>query len=246
MHRFFIDPTLFQKNTIELPADIAHQVRNVLRMQPGDHLILLNNLGQQAEAELVELSRRQVIVHCLHRQPATGESTSSVTLYQSLLKKDNFEWVLQKGTELGISRFVPLLTERTVVGDHMLKPNKLARWQRILTEAAEQCGRAYIPDLAPAQSLSEVLAKQPVGDGLGLIPTLLATTPLLTVLNGRLPLPPHITLFIGPEGGFSPTEIEQAEANGLIAVSLGPRTLRAETAAIAAATLITTCGSIDN
>jgi 16S rRNA (uracil1498-N3)-methyltransferase len=145
--------------------------------------------------------------------------------------------VLQKGAELGVSRFVPLLTERTIVNERAIKPNKLARWQRILTEAAEQCRRARIPQLAPAQTLAEALA-DPVRPELALIPALVAETHLLAVVNGRSPLPTPIALFIGPEGGFSPAEIEQAQAHGIIPVSLGPRTLRAETAALAATTLI--------
>lgn len=234
MHRFFVEPTLLQGDLAELPAETAHQVRNVLRMGPGDRLLLLDNQGWQVEAELVEATRRQVAVRLLERSPAFGEPTRHVTLYQSLLKKDNFEWVLQKGTELGISRFVPLITERTVISERTLKPTKLARWQRILTEAAEQCRRARIPQLVPAQTFAEALASQPP-DTLCLIPALSATTPLTTLLAD---LPTHTALFIGPEGGFSPAEVSQAQANGLLAVTLGPRTLRAETAAVAAAALL--------
>jgi 16S rRNA (uracil1498-N3)-methyltransferase len=234
MHRFFVEPSFLQGDLAELPADTAHQVRNVLRMGPGDRLLLLDNLGWQVEAELAKVTRRQVMVRLLERRPAAGEPGLSLTLYQSLLKKDNFEWVLQKGTELGISRFVPLITERTVVSERTLKPTKLARWQRILAEAAEQCRRARIPQLAPAQTFAEALASQPP-DTLGLIPALSATASLTTLLAD---LPSRIALFIGPEGGFSPTEVGQAQANGLLAVTLGPRTLRAETAAIAAAALL--------
>jgi 16S rRNA (uracil1498-N3)-methyltransferase len=237
MHRFFVEPTILQGDVVELPAETAHQVRNVLRMGPGDRLLLLDNLGWQVGAELAEVTRRRVTVRLLDREPASGEPELKLTLYQSLLKKDNFEWVLQKGTELGVSRFVPLLTERTVVGEQTLKPNKLARWRRILTEAAEQCCRARIPQLAPAQTLAQALT-DPNPPEYALIPTLLAETHMLKVVNGRFSLPNPIALFIGPEGGFSPAEIEQAQTHGLIPVSLGPRTLRAETAALAATTLI--------
>jgi 16S rRNA (uracil1498-N3)-methyltransferase len=237
MHRFFVEPMILQGDLVELPAVTAHQVRNVLRMGPGDRLLLLDNLGWQVEAELVEVTRRRVTVRLLERQPASGEPQLKLTLYQSLLKKDNFEWVLQKGTELGVSRFVPLLTERTVVGEQTLKPNKLARWRRILIEAAEQCCRARIPQLAPAQTFADALA-DPARLEYALIPALVAETHLLEVVNGRSPLPNTLALFIGPEGGFSPAEIEQAQTHGLIPVSLGPYTLRAETAALAAATLI--------
>jgi 16S rRNA (uracil1498-N3)-methyltransferase len=237
MHRFFVEPTLLQGDLVELPAVTAHQVRNVLRMGPGDRLLLLDNLGWQVEAELVQVTRHRLSVRLMGRQPAAGEPDLKLTLYQSLLKKDNFEWVLQKGTELGVSRFVPLFTERTVVGEQTLKPNKLARWRRILTEAAEQCCRARIPQLAPAQTFAQALV-DPDRPELALIPALLAETHLLEVVNGRSPLPNPIALFIGPEGGFSPAEIEQAQAHGLIPVSLGSLTLRAETAALAATVLV--------
>jgi 16S rRNA (uracil1498-N3)-methyltransferase len=237
MHRFFVEPNLLQGEIVELPPETAHQVRTVLRMGAGDRLLLLDNLGEQMEAELTAVTRRQVTVRLITRQPAAGEPQLKLTLYQSLLKKDNFEWVLQKGTELGVSRFVPLLTERTIVSERAIKPNKLARWQRILTEAAEQCRRARIPELAPAQTFAEALAV-PARPPFALIPAMGAATGLLEVLNGRSPLPNPIALFIGPEGGFSPEEISQAQAQGLIPVSLGPRTLRAETAALAAVTLV--------
>jgi 16S rRNA (uracil1498-N3)-methyltransferase len=237
MHRFFVEPMILQGDLVELPAETAHQVRNVLRLGPGNRLLLLDNLGWQVEAELVEVTRRRVTVRLLVREPAAGEPELELALYQSLLKKDNFEWVLQKGTELGVSRFVPLLTERTVIGEQALKPNKLARWQRILTEAAEQCRRARIPQLAPVQTFAEALADSDRSQ-YALIPALVAETHLLEVVNGRSPQPTRIALFIGPEGGFSPAEIEQAQAHGLTPVSLGPRTLRAETAALAATTLI--------
>jgi 16S rRNA (uracil1498-N3)-methyltransferase len=93
-----------------------------LRLGPGDRLLLLDNLGWQVEAELVEVTRRRVTVRLLGREPAAGEPELELALYQSLLKKDNFEWVLQKGTELGVSRFVPLLTERTVVANRRSSP----------------------------------------------------------------------------------------------------------------------------
>jgi 16S rRNA (uracil1498-N3)-methyltransferase len=237
MHRFFVEPIILQGDVVELPAVTAHQVRNVLRMGPGDRLLLLDNLGWQVGAELVEVTRRRVTVRLLEREPVSGEPEMKLTLYQSLLKKDNFEWVLQKGTELGVSRFVPLLTERTVVGEQTLQPNKLARWRRILTEAAEQCCRARIPQLAPAQTFAQALV-DPDRPELALIPALVAETHMLEVVNGRSPLSNPIALFIGPEGGFSPAEIEQAQAHGLIPVSLGPRTLRAETAALAATILV--------
>ncbi len=141
-------------------------MRQVLRMAVGDRVVaLVNGDGWEYEAELVQVDKKGVTAVIQHKRPITTEPAIHLTLYQCLLKRDNFEWVLQKGTEIGVSRFVPLLSERTVAHP----PKKLDRWQRIVTEAAEQSGRGCIPEIAPAIKLTDVLAAwQP--DQFGLMP----------------------------------------------------------------------------
>src|SRR5581483_4004776 len=142
-----------EEGVVPLPASIARQVSLVLRLAPGARLVLFDGSGEEWEAELASVeghsrSGRHAatarLVRC--RQPPV-EPALQLTLYQALLKGEKFEWVLQKGTELGVARFVPMVTERTVRAGHgaPLSPPRLDRWRRIVVEAAEQCGRVRIP-----------------------------------------------------------------------------------------------------
>lgn len=232
MHRFFVPaPAGYEVGQrLALPAERAHQVRSVLRMAPGDGVIVLDDAGFEYEAALVEVGRSDVTVEIVAKRPSAGEPTVHISLYQSLLKKDNFEWVLQKGTELGVSRFVPLLTARTVAA---FRPQKMARWQRIVMEAAEQSRRGRIPVVAAALPLAAAL---PAGGCALLAWEETADLTIAQALAGRSPS--HVALFIGPEGGFALEEAVLAQQHGVASVTLGRRILRAETAAVAAITLL--------
>jgi 16S rRNA (uracil1498-N3)-methyltransferase len=203
----------------------------VLRLPLGERLIVLDNAGWQYEAELVEVGRRATAaLHHKHR--AANEPAIHLTLYQALLKRDNFEWVLQKGTEIGVSRFVPLLTARTVAQP----PHKPERWQRILTEAAEQCRRGRIPELAAPLRLADAWGEAAKAD-IALLPWEGAEgLTLKAALAGKQPR--SLALLVGPEGGWTEEEVENGRSQGIIPISLGPRILRAETAAIVSAALI--------
>lgn len=167
------------------------------------------------------------------------EPTARIALYQALLKGERFEFVLQKGTEIGISDFIPLKCERCVVGEP--GEAKLERWQRIIREAAEQCGRARLPRLSSLLPLEEAcrnasgrrLLAWEGERGRGLKDYLKELRS-----NGRLEENREFSLFIGPEGGFSQREVEVAEGHGVMPVSLGRRILRAETAGLVAAAII--------
>jgi 16S rRNA (uracil1498-N3)-methyltransferase len=121
---------------------VAHQIRVVLRMRPGTRFVVLDDRGWEYEIELIEFGKKQARGQVIEKRPASGEPQVQITLYQCLLKKDNFEWVLQKGTEIGVSRFVPVISQRTVIPDgERVRSNKLPRWERIIQEAAEQSRR---------------------------------------------------------------------------------------------------------
>lgn len=239
MHRFFVDPQQIKQQRVYLAPDQAHQVRNVLRLQPGEAIIVLDNQGWEMEAELTLVDRQEVVAAIVSRSAAPGEPRLRLTLYQSMLKRDKFEWVLQKGTELGISRFVPVITRRSLVRDAAaLKPSKQARWEKILQEAAEQCGRGRIPQLVAPLSFAEAV-DEAVGAGPALIAWEAGDVSLDKVLSSAQPkITSSLALFIGPEGGFDDVEVEQAVAVDARPFSLGPRILRTETAAIVAAALV--------
>lgn len=232
MHRFFVNPQFISETAVSFPPEQAHQLRAVLRMSVGDAVIVLDNAGQEYDVTLTAVDKKQVLGNITARRATTGEPATHLTLYLALLKRDNFEWVLQKGTEIGVNRFVPIITARTVVT--AVKPSKLERWQRILSEAAEQCRRARIPELAVPLTLTAAAAAH--GAGVALMPWEEARDVTITAALAERP-GRSIALFIGPEGGFAESEVEYGRAHDLIPVTLGPRILRAETAAIVAATL---------
>lgn len=234
MHRFFVSGSWQVGDEVVLDEAQAHQISQVLRLRPQTPLVLLDNAGWAYEVALLQVDKRQVRGRVVSRTPAPGEPTTQLTLYQALLKADKFEWVLQKGTELGVARFVPLLSERSVVQE--VSQNKLARWERIITEAAEQSGRGRVPPLISPTPFAEAVTQLPP-DTLALIPyEQEKATPLKTPLAALSRCP--VTLFIGAEGGWSEAEVALAKRHGVQAVTLGPRILRAETAAVVAAALV--------
>jgi len=184
---------------------------------------------------LAALAKQQATGRITAREPAGGEPPLPLILFQSLLKREKFEWILQKGTEIGVTRFVPLVTQRSLVQQTAVKPAKMARWRKIITEAAEQCRRGRIPRLDEPRTLPAALAMLPA-DTLALIPwEEEQRRPLPDVGNLT---PAALALFIGPEGGFAATEVALALEHGCQSVTLGPRILRAETAALASAAVL--------
>ena len=239
-HHFFIEPRLFASDEITLPEDIARQVHIVLRLRPGEHIIVLDGLGAEAELELTAVGRMQVSGRVLERRPGLREPRAQVTLCPGLLKADLFEWVLQKGTELGVASFLPIQSRRSLPGLEAISAAKMTRWQAILREAAEQCGRSRIPTLNQTQPFEHVLKTLPA-DALALVFWEGAREPSLrSVLRQTLSeLQPAwpIYLFIGPRDGLTVEEARVAAQHGAHIVTLGARILRAETAALTAAAL---------
>lgn len=236
MHRFFVDPAGITHRVIRFDGDQAHQMRRVLRLHQGDRVLVLDGFGRQAEVVLDEVTNARVTGRLGEWAAATGEPRARLTLFQSLLRREKFEWVLQKGTELGVARFVPVITRRSLVRDlEDVTPEKLGRWGRIIKEAAEQCGRGLLPELSPPLAFPDALREARDADV-----ALIAWTGPVTrapddmVQSGTL----SVALFIGPEGGYDIEEIDEAIAAGCVAATFGRRTLRTETAAIVGATLV--------
>lgn len=241
MHRFFIAPELVKEMGVylSLPKELAHQVRDVLRLNPGEKLILLDNQGNEILATVEGSSRAGVIVQLLERHPGKSASPLRIVLCQGLMKSARFEWVLEKGTELGVSAFVPIHCHRSAAGLQEVGAAKLQRWQRIIQEATEQCGRATLPELLLVRPLTQALQEIPTG-ALAIMPWEEAEgRSLRDVLAGvrmrvaGVVIPQTILLFIGPEGGLTPEETVLARKHGAQVVTLGSRILRAETAALA-------------
>lgn len=231
MQRFFLKPENFRNGRVEIAEPpILHQLTHVLRMQTGDELIVLDNSGDEFLCRIEQIDKKSCRLTVSEKRKNRAEPEIFMTIYQALPKKlELFELVLQKGTEIGVGRFVPLITERT----ERREVSKRDRMEKILKEAAEQCERRKIPELSEAQKLNDALAnangKQKIllhGRG---------NHPLLSkIITKQTP----VDIFVGPEGGFTDSEIQQAAESGFLIGSLGPRVLRTETAGIVAAALI--------
>jgi 16S rRNA (uracil1498-N3)-methyltransferase len=233
--RFFVPPEVFDGERVTLRGATAHQVRHVLRIRTGERIVLLDNMGWEFETQLETVGTQTCAGHIVARRRAANEPRVRLTLYAALLKHDKFEWVLQKGVELGVAAFQPVVSERCVGGEGAAQ--KRERWQRIVREAAEQSERGVIPLLAAPLPLADAVSHA-VQCGLSLIPYEEEHARSLRVVLREQPRATAINLFIGPEGGFSPGEIELARANEVIPVTLGPRILRAETAGVVAAAAV--------
>lgn len=239
MHRFFVPASWLEKEEVTITGPLVHRLRNVLRLKAGDHFILLDNSGWEHEAEITHVSTQRIESQVLHKALATGEPRTKITLYQALLKLNKFEWVLQKGTELGLVGFVPMISHRCMIGSlEDISKTKLERWWRILMEAAEQSRRGRMPTLRAAMVFSSACEEAARG-GLTLIPwEEEKEQSLSSILRAEEQPPFSINLFIGPEGGFTSEEMTKAQRYGAVPITLGPRILRAETAGLVAATAI--------
>ena len=228
LHRFIGDFDLNQKTLTISDSELINQWRNVLRLKSGDAVILSDGSGNEARAILLDGDKKSMQVELEEVSTPEREPKKSVTLYVAVLKRENFELVVQKATEIGISRIVPLLTERTVKTGVNIE-----RLEKIIKEASEQSGRTTIPKLSQAMSFEEAVSSVD------------PKTAVLFDLSGSAfeakskQQEANSSFFIGPEGGFTEGEVAQAKESGCSIASLGNLTLRGETAAIVVSYLAT-------
>jgi 16S rRNA (uracil1498-N3)-methyltransferase len=231
--RFFAPPSAFNfsKRVVTLTSDEARHLREVLRLKAGDDVQVFDGAGREFEAvvsqarrEFAELELRDEIA------PLKPESPLQLTLAVALLKGEKFDLVVQKGTELGVTRFVPLVTHYADIRlrDEADGAKRVTRWQRIALEAAKQCGRAVVPEISRPVSFEAVIREDSC---------LMFSEREGEALNTDLEAQ-SVTAIIGSEGGWSDEELEQARQAGVPIVTLGGRVLRAETAAIVTAVLL--------
>lgn len=214
--------------TIALPAAAAHHALRVVRLAVGDALTLFSGAGGEYAATIARTERSAAWVRIEAFDPAERESPFPVTIAQSVAANDAMDYAIRKATELGVAAIQPLVTERSAPLPSAERSNKrLAHWRGVVAAACEQCGRNRIPEVAAPLSWSDWLERWK-GTGILLAPG--EQQSLATLSRPALP----VALVIGPEGGFSEREIDAARATAFHAVSLGPRVLRTETAAVAA------------
>ena len=240
--RFFCPVPLLSPSTIALGAGAARHAQ-VLRLQPGDRVTLFDGWGGEFKASISEMGRRDVQVtvgqhHMVEREPAR-----ELHLAIGVPANERMDWLVEKATELGVASIQPLMTERSVVRlDEQRAHKKTAHWNSIAIAACEQCGRNRVPAIHPATALaswSRQTGGQGTGTGVSLVLSLRAgVRNLREVARDPQGAAGPVTVLSGPEGGLSTAEEELALRKGFEPVSLGSRVLRAETAALAALTLL--------
>lgn len=218
---------------LDLSEDGANHIGRVLRMQAGQELMLFDGRGGQYPATIQAVGKKQVTVQLAELDPVEVESPLAIHFGQVISRGDKMEFTIQKSVELGVTVITPLFSERCGVklnGERLDK--KLEQWQKIAISACEQCGRNRIPEIRPAMELAAWLAEPTEELKLNLHPR-------APYSINTLPEPSHgIRLLIGPEGGLSAAEIEQAREQGFADMLLGPRVLRTETAGLTAITAL--------
>jgi 16S rRNA (uracil1498-N3)-methyltransferase len=237
VHRFFVRPENIHGARADLPSGTAAQIARVLKLRRGEQVALFDGAGREWTATLEEVSESAVSGQLVEERRPDVELPCAITICQALIKPERFETVLQKGTELGASRFVPLVTNRVQGADSAgPSPARLARWQRIVQEAAEQSGRVRIPEITVATRMGETVPAEARRGPVVLLWEQERGASLRSVLRSVMQAgaPERLSLIVGPVGGLEAAEVGAAKNAGARVAGIGRRVLRSETAAVAA------------
>lgn len=235
MRRFFLDRPLSQ--SVIISGNDAHHIVRVLRMQVGDTIEVVDSDGKAGMARISGYDSENIVLDIVEVIEENREPAINVCLAQALLKGDKMDLVVQKAVELGVNKIAPIVTDYCVVSyDNNKQALRVSRWQKIAREAAKQCGRNVVPQIMPVQRLEHLLPKAEPDSAIILLYE--AQTPeglkeVITSCRSR-----NYLLIIGPEGGFSSEEVKYCRQAGARIATMGPRILRAETAALAALTAV--------
>ena len=230
MPRFYCPQPLAAGAIVDLPEAVAHHLF-VVRMQPGDALTLFDGRGGQYRATLQDSGKKRASARVEEHQAVDVELPYAITLAQGLPEGSKMDWIIEKAGELGVAAVQPLAARRSVVRLSAERAEKRhAHWEGVIVAASEQCGRNRLAQLAPLMDFERFIAAQDAQ------PRILFSPRATQSLAGwaRDSGPQVVTLMVGPEGGFSEQEEQAAIAGGALALSLGPRVLRTETAGLAA------------
>jgi 16S rRNA (uracil1498-N3)-methyltransferase len=236
MRRFFIPPDQMGKYESIISGDDAHHLRDVLKLQPDELVVVFDGRGREFRARIVSITRQKVRVAMLDRVEADTDAVLDLTIGQGYLKDKKMDVLVRQFTELGVVRWAPFLSMRSVPSpDPQRLKGRYQRWQKIATESLKQCRRNRAMIISPVVGFDEAL-KQAASSDVKVI--FWEGAKADDVLHRRrLPKPARVFLMIGPEGGFDEGEIALARQSGFEVAGMGPRILRAETAALAAAVL---------
>ncbi len=242
MYRFYYPSAQAHGDELCLPREEAHHAVNVLRVRSGEKVTVLDGAGGVLDCEVLSAARRDVRLRVTGRR-ITAREPFQLTLVQALLKGKAMDLIVQKATELGVSRIVPVITERTVAHlDEERAESRVEKWQGIAIEAMKQCGNPWLPRINAPTSLRQFLAAKEAFD-VSLVASL--ADPVQSPRTVLSALPPlhkvgsrSVAVWIGPEGDFTPAEMAALRESGVQPITLGPLVLRAETAAICALAVV--------
>jgi len=237
MSYFLSEVSLRQGDTVTLEGEEARHLLGSRRMHAGERFALQDPQGNRFRVELVAQDRRRATVTVLEPVTPPSMPERAVCLLQAAVKERSAEWIIQKGTELGLAEIAFFLSANSTVALKQMRAEKnMARWERIAWEACKQCDRQFPPALTFLETLDDALAHPDRATPGWLLNQ--EGTPLSTALLGDLPARSPVRVMVGPEGGFTGEEVSRMIAAGLRPVRIGERVLRSETAALAAATLL--------
>lgn len=240
MHWFYVEHGQIKEHTITITGSDVNHIKNVLRMQKGEKLVICDGQGTDYYCSIADFTKEEVIVDILEMNDTQTELDTRIYLFQGLPKKDKMELIIQKAVELGVYQVIPVSMKRCVakIEDKKKEKKKLERWQTISTSAAKQSGRGIIPAVQGVMSFEEALKKAKELEYV-LVPYeqaegMAESKKILETASKRK----SIGIFIGPEGGFDDEEIQRAKEMGFSTISLGKRILRTETAGLAVLSIL--------
>lgn len=232
--RIFVDQHLASDSEIQLDESASRHLCQVLRFKNGQKLTLFNGTGGEYSATVILADKRACRIRLGDFNSADRESPLKICLGLAMSKGDRFDWALQKSTELGVASIQPLITEHTELRLNQERlAKKMEHWRRLIASSCEQCQRNLLPELAEPMTIREWVSEDRSGPALILQPGAKPEN-----LSSKLHGFQQLSLAIGPEGGFSDTEIEFALSKGFIGMPLGPRILRTETAPVAVISIL--------
>ena len=236
MYHFYTEKANISDKSISIFGEDVNHIKNVLRMKEGEEIIICDSEGTDYHSKIISLNKDEVVAEIISYGISEAEMPFRVHLFQGLPKKDKMEMIIQKSVELGVYEIIPVMTRRVIVklDDKKKEEVKIKRWQAISESAAKQSGRGIIPEVSGCMSFKEALSKAskmekvfiPYENADASPEGMKASKELLE----NIPKGSDVAVFIGPEGGFEPAEVEEAIASGAEVISLGKRILRTETA----------------
>jgi 16S rRNA (uracil1498-N3)-methyltransferase len=231
MPRFYVPQPQIEEGMLRVEGSEVRHIRRVLRLKTGDRIVVFNGSAKEYEGTIIEEGPSSVVIRIQNVFSSKTESHLEITLAQSLLKGEKMDYLIQKATELGIKEIIPFFSSRSVpLLDKSNRLKRYHRWEKIAVEASKQCGRVFVPKIGPLQDYSEILQTSSP-DSLRLLLWEREGASLKEIIKGSKEKT-RIFFVVGPEGGMSNEEVEQAKRTGFISVTLGKRILRSETASL--------------